>query len=819
MTNNQQYEEVLALVERVSGSVESEQEGLNKIVLLDEKITETPEGLNWATLQVAKANILNQTPGKKVGQYIDQAIHCYQEALRYRNKEKTPEDWQRTMSNLGIAWRRRLQGDKNDNLEKALLCYQQIDEAFPDRNTDTSWASTQANLGNLWFDRVIGDKKENIEKAIDHFTKALSVFTKDDTPALWARCNSNLSIIYQDRIKGNREENLEKAIQYNLESLTIYEDQAKNTEWARIQNNLGANYRNRLAGNPSDNYENSIMHYQNALLIWTREDFADDWARTQLNLGIVYRYRLQGNKSTNLYTACEYIESCLTIRDPIHFPSDWMRAQHSLSLVKAELRDWASLLVIADLVMEHVSKLIDQTKSLYEQRRLVGLASAIKNLGVLAHSYQSSPSIAYQYLIKNRGLIAKTLYRSQKGANLSSVTHNRSNSQKIDITFCVIPMDDEPIPVFITHHDGVKKAVKLIRLTGLDRKKLESLFEIKHGSERSWLQSYANLDKENGVVKFKTEMDRVNKTLSLYLKPLWAEIAQFSHKTTQLNIATSGLFSLVPFTALQDQNKEYLIAHFNIIQSLPFQPNNKTEQVSDPSVSNLLIIADSNNDLPNSRKETVLLKKLLPSSVSLVGKEAKKQTVLTAMENGEVFSHLHFACHGKYSWRHPEKSELSLANNETLTFDEIIQHANFSHGSIVVLSACESGVTEYRELPDEGYGLPLAFIMSGASTVISTLWPVPDQSSMFLMLYFYQRLLTGKPPSTALKEAQHWLQSVTRKQLQDYLDSDLSNDINEKEILRSLRWSNQEKESKNNKHCPYTHPFYWAGFIVNEAYN
>lgn len=70
---------------------------------------------------------------------------------------------------------------------------------------------------------------------------------------------------------------------------------------------------------------------------------------------------------------------------------------------------------------------------------------------------------------------------------------------------------------------------------------------------------------------------------------------------------------------------------------------------------------------------------------------------------------------------------------------------------LVVLSACETGVGDVRS--GEGvFGLKRAFILSGARTVILSLWSVPSQETQALMTGFYTRMAEGKSKAEALRE-------------------------------------------------------------------
>jgi CHAT domain-containing protein len=71
---------------------------------------------------------------------------------------------------------------------------------------------------------------------------------------------------------------------------------------------------------------------------------------------------------------------------------------------------------------------------------------------------------------------------------------------------------------------------------------------------------------------------------------------------------------------------------------------------------------------------------------------------------------------------------------------------------IVVLSACETGVGDVRS--GEGvFGLKRAFILSGAKTVVMSLWSVPSEETTELMTRFYTLMSKGKTKADALGKA------------------------------------------------------------------
>jgi len=71
---------------------------------------------------------------------------------------------------------------------------------------------------------------------------------------------------------------------------------------------------------------------------------------------------------------------------------------------------------------------------------------------------------------------------------------------------------------------------------------------------------------------------------------------------------------------------------------------------------------------------------------------------------------------------------------------------------LVVLSACNTGVGEVQS--GEGvFGLKRAFLLSGAKTLVMSLWNVPSKETTELMVDFYTLMAEGKSKAEALRVA------------------------------------------------------------------
>ncbi|MGB3297835.1 MAG: CHAT domain-containing protein [Phormidesmis sp.] len=177
----------------------------------------------------------------------------------------------------------------------------------------------------------------------------------------------------------------------------------------------------------------------------------------------------------------------------------------------------------------------------------------------------------------------------------------------------------------------------------------------------------------------------------------------------------------------------------------------------------------------------------------------------------------HFTGHGAYNFREPAKSALGLADG--LLSAKQISQLDLSSYQLVCLAACETALTGEDGIPDEYVGLASAFLKAGAANVLSTLWPVDEIASAWMMIRFYQNLLAGSSPAAALKSAQQWLQTVSSVELADWIMQ-----LSQLTGLQTKAAERLEARAKNvlelggtmepNQPTEYQHPYYWAAFTL-----
>ncbi|MDP2278041.1 MAG: CHAT domain-containing protein, partial [Nitrospirota bacterium] len=106
-------------------------------------------------------------------------------------------------------------------------------------------------------------------------------------------------------------------------------------------------------------------------------------------------------------------------------------------------------------------------------------------------------------------------------------------------------------------------------------------------------------------------------------------------------------------------------------------------------------------------------------------------------------------------------ASLKAGRDEGMMSAEKILGLNLKGTDLVVLSACETGVGDVKN--GEGvFGLKRAFILSGAKTLVMSLWSVPSAETTELMTDFYTLMSEGRTKAEALRQAK--LNMMKKKQ-------------------------------------------------------
>jgi len=117
---------------------------------------------------------------------------------------------------------------------------------------------------------------------------------------------------------------------------------------------------------------------------------------------------------------------------------------------------------------------------------------------------------------------------------------------------------------------------------------------------------------------------------------------------------------------------------------------------------------------------------------------------------------LHLAMHTLINDKNPLYSKMAFTQNKDSLEDGFLNTYEIYNlklnSNLAVLSSCNTGTGKHHK--GEGViSLARGFKHAGCPSIVMTMWPVEDNSSIDLMKYFYQELKKGKNKAEALKTA------------------------------------------------------------------
>ena len=205
-------------------------------------------------------------------------------------------------------------------------------------------------------------------------------------------------------------------------------------------------------------------------------------------------------------------------------------------------------------------------------------------------------------------------------------------------------------------------------------------------------------------------------------------------------IVPDGILFALPWAALRGggRSRYFAESHELVIEPSASAFVRLRERGSATSRDRALVVANPNafgRPLPETEIEARELSALFAGSHVLIGEEANEPAVRRRIGRYDI---VHFATHARVDPVRPLQSSLLLMGERGALEDSLLAPLDpedgvltgyevlelpLRSGALVTLAACETvGVTPQR---GEGVvGLARAFLESGASTVVATLWPI-----------------------------------------------------------------------------------------------
>lgn len=767
---------------------------------------------------------------------LEIALKLGLDILQMRSFNETPKQWADTQSLIGLTYRDRIDGKLRENSDLALHHYAQALDVYNIDHFPDEWAETLHGLATVHYIRSRDLGFNEIDEAIGLFNQALQIRTLDNNPEAFAITQNNLANCYALIKEDNK--NLISAISHYHEAFRVRNRLNYPERWAELQNNLGIAYAALRTEDREANIKQAIHHYREALTVYTSEHFPI-WNRNTLNnLAHLYFAESQWEEGYQIYLRAIQVgtelfdyaysdtgridaikETRLLYVRAAYCALQLGKYEESLMLLEVgKARLLSEALSLDNKNLNHIngkersklSSLSEQIKQLEYEYRLPTPLDAKRDKRFIA-SELGSVRTALRELLEQ--------LRSQYTEFMSDLTLSELLSLIPKAGALVVPLFTVQGSAIFVLPNGMKHVTKsnVIMLNKFTTQDLHAITRSKEDN-LGWLSYYIEYRFNNANLR--TLFDGISDVTQRLWDALIGDIYNHLQELDIQNVLLipQGDANLVPLHAawrMVDGAPRYFIDEFTITYA-PSMASIASSMHKPIHGEGALVAGVSEYDrlgnLPNTRFEAESIASLFKTSPML----NKEVTVLAIQEAAHGKAFVHLCCHGAFGWGGDVfSSRLYFADDEVLQLSDIIAQLDLSSVQLVVLSACETGIVDFNNIPDEFLGLPSGFIQAGASAVISSLWTVEDRSTALLMEHMYKKILDEKNPmypAQALREAQFWLRNVTAKELGEHYQSYLIPRMNQREAADAFI-ELMKQFQPNDK--PYAHPFYWAAFIYN----
>jgi tetratricopeptide (TPR) repeat protein/CHAT domain-containing protein len=337
--------------------------------------------------------------------------------------------------------------------------------------------------------------------------------------------------------------------------------------------------------------------------------------------------------------------------------------------------------------------------------------------------------------------------------------------------------------------------------------------------------SVSSKELNHKIMDFRTTLQNprrspLSQALELYrlvLAPINEDLKQARAKTLMLSL--DGALRYLPVAALHDGDsyiaERYLLAVYTAAAGLDIKDKPSARwQVGGFGLSQAVLNLEPLPHVPYELESIIRRDRSDPDGVMpgvIYLDEAFSQESLESVLTAR-YPVVHIASHFELKPGTHRNSRLVLGDGTTLTLEKI-RYDDYDFGGVelLTLSACDTAVGGAGINGSEVESFGTLAQDQGAKGVLATLWPVSDQSTGILMKNFY-RLHVERPSMTKAEALHHVQLQFIRGQIVAK---------NTQDKTRGMRVSSLDTETEkeagsfiSDSETSYTHPFYWAPFIL-----
>jgi CHAT domain-containing protein/Tfp pilus assembly protein PilF len=724
------------------------------------------------------------------GNYTE-ALKYYQRSLRIRKELSDPAGRALMLDSIGNVY------DRQGNYTQALEHYQQSFQISQENGDEGGTARALINIGNIHFSQ--GDYRQ----ALEHYEKSLRIAERKENGAAIAIALNNIGNVH--RARGS----YTQAVEALQKSLAIKEGMRNKAGTAVTLLNIGSLYVLQR------DYVTALDHGSRAAAIAREIGSLETLWEAQSVMGEAYQALHQPDRAREAFDeAITTIESLRALvagpeLERERFFENKLAPYHSMVRLRLARGNAVEALAYAERAKARVlldvlsSGRVNITKGMtaleQDDERKLRAELVSLNTQISAEGHPARLAELNSLLRKRRldyEAFQTTLYaahpdlRSRRGQSPPLKPEEASNLLPAKGAVLEYVVTEDTTYLFVLTRSNKPEAMDLKALTVTIGSSLLAK-RVEHFREQL-------ATRDVGFRKSALEL------YELLLRPAWALLQD----KTSLVIVPDGTLWEMPFQALQPAPNRYLLEDYAISYAPSLSVlremtklrrksfSESTDSRSLLAFGNPALLNDTAKEinlprgnekttaLPESEKEVKTLAQLYGASrsVAYVGAEAREERLKSEAGRYDV---LHLATHGILDSSNPMYSHVILSqvhgdsNEDGLLEAWEVMNLELK-AEFVVLSACETA--RGRVGAGEGViGLTWAWFVAGCPASVVSLWKVDSASTTQLMLDFHRNF-----------------KSATQNRVSR---------ISKAEALR-------QAEMKLLRSKQYSHPFYWAGFVV-----
>lgn len=724
------------------------------------------------------------------------------------------------LHNLGLLYRRRVGGDPVANLEHAIETYRAAVGLFEAGGYMFQAANSRAALATALAERTTGDATYNIRQAYSELRRAIDQLERGGRKADLAGAHNNAGTMLLDLAERTGDPDVfAQATEHLGRALHLRPREEMPLEWSQVQHNLG-NLHVALAnrtGEDLDGYERAARYYRQALEVRSAETHPELWAESAQ--GLAFALRASSAEDPAGLDVEKLYKDVIELRRRAGAVRDVIEPLEALAQIFMERGDASGALQFYEDAVDAVEqvyasavrptsqlRVLDQFRGLFasaieaalragaplaaallcerSRARLLGEARE-RDSTHLHRVAEVAPDLCRAYeevasKLRRHNKLAPSDVRSYEEVGAPDLASwgdaeemwsalHQLTTQIRTLPECVDfmrPFDPDGLEAVVSTRGMVlyvlpiREALAFIAcVSSAEGLRVDAYTSTSEAATAVYQHVFGGADGGNESflaqqflgATFDPDFESLCAALGTAIpEQLWARLAS---EAERVNIVAFGPLSLVPWHAAIDESSARLID----LSVIAYTPSARVlAQLGAGSLPNTVrgvVVGDPRADLRGAREEASVVARCLDEATLLIGAEATRGAVVEALPTASVF---HFAGHASYNPDRPLESGLQMSDR-LLTLDDLGEMNRLREIELVVLSACQSGVTDILAPAEESIGLATGFLFAGAGTVVASLWPVDDRATRALMEHFYNGLSRRLPPAEALTEAQRVL--------------------------------------------------------------